>query len=573
MALIRGLFAAVLLVGPLSWLRRSSPLASGWHPVLALSVWGLTVLVAGICGHLLAGVVAVVVGSLALLAHELVRDRSTVVRTLGDPAVVIFGISGVVLAVVVHGALFTHYDNFSHWALVVSVMLRDDELPTSADEVVGFPTYPLGGASLAYLANRLLGPAEWVSMLARDILIVSCALPLVSLARSWRVGAGLYAVAALALLTHITSPTSLLVDSAVAGLAGVMLVLLLLERPALGTHPLSYGVVSASLVVMKNSGILFAAIGTSLAFLLAVRMWRQTKEVTTRLRWAAAIALPWTAWALWEEHVRRTFPDAGAAKHSVSLDRFRSVVAGKSASDVREILGDLFGAILQDGLLWLLLLGVMVGGTLAVRNGLAVTRDHRRVAVVTVVSVALWEIALCLMYLYSMPLGEALTLAGFLRYQGTIHMVVMLVLLGVLLKWSAGAASPRVAPALVVVAATLSITMITPSALTPHGRDEGVRRGLQTALGTIGGIRRQDVVCVLQQRRDSGYRAWIVRFILMHQNVREVIIGDHDMTPPAYLDECAVTILDDPRPNTVALLRRAGYTIPASPSLPVVVTR
>lgn len=570
MELIRALFAAVLLVGPLSWLRRTSPLAAGWHPVLVLSVWALSVLTAGIGGHLLAGVVVVVLGSLALLAHELIRDRPNVVATMREPAVLVFGVTGVVLAVVVHGALFTHYDNFSQWALVVSVMLHDDALPTSTDEVVGFPTYPLGGASLAYLANRLIGPAEWVSMLAHDLFIVSCALPLVSLSRPRRlVGVGMYAVAALALLTHITSPTSLLVDSAVAGLAGVLFVLLLLERPAVSSRPLSFGVVGATLVVMKTSGVFFVAVATILALLLLIRTRPQTTEVP---RWAAALGLPWAAWALWDEHVRRTFPHADTAKHSVSIDRFESVLAGKSAVDVRQILGDLAEAMLQDGILWLLLLGV-VGGALAFRSGLAVAADRRRVTVVTVVTVVLWEVSLCLMYLSSMPLGEALALAGFRRYQGTIHLVVMLVLLGVLVRWAAATSRRMLLAPVVAITATLSITMISPTALTTDGPDQGVRRGLQAALGATGEVHREDVVCLLQQQRDNGYRAWIVRFLLMHRNVRGVIIGNHDMTLPKRFDECAVTILDDPRPHTLVVLRRSGFTVPAEPSLPVVVTR
>ena len=42
---------------------------------------------------------------------------------------------------------FVHYDNFSHWAVVVKYMLATNRIPDAASAIIDFKSYPLGSSS------------------------------------------------------------------------------------------------------------------------------------------------------------------------------------------------------------------------------------------------------------------------------------------------------------------------------------------------------------------------------------------------------------------------------------------
>lgn len=583
MELVRALAAAALVLGPLAWLHRRSTLPAGWHPLLVCCAAMLVVLLGGVAGQLDLAVVLLALAAAGLLAREAVAHRGTLLATLREPATVVLGATAVVVAVLVHGEVFTHYDNFSHWAMVWQVMLEQHALPGPEDDVVAFTTYPLGGASFAYLVSRLVGTSEWVPMWGQSLFLAACALPVVSAAGARRlVGVLLYAVGTLVLLTHVTAPTSLLVDALIAGLGAALLMLVLLEREAVLAQPWAFGVVAVALVVVKNSGMLFIVVGTVLALMLLVSR-RATIGRRGWLAWGVNLALPWVVWWVWGQHVSATFPDAGEAKHSVSLDRFGSIFGEKTPEDVRAILGDLWQATVTDVRLWLLLAGLVVASALAVHTRALSARDQRRLLVTVVATVVLWEVSLGLMYLLSMPLGEALNLAGFPRYQGTIHVVVALVVLTLLARCAAGppavggrAGDRRtrrydgtlVGPVLVgTLCLAVTLPLVHPPVLLP--RDAETRHGLERALAPVE-FSPDDLVCLLLEAPDKGYRGWITRYVTQHGQVTTMVVAEDATALPKRAASCDVFVLADPRPHTAEVLADAGLPVPSDP-LPQVV--
>lgn len=574
MGLVRAALAALVLLGPLLWMHRTCRLAAGWHPVVVLSGWAVTVLLAGIGGSLVAGVVIVVVAGLGLLAHELLRHRVEALRAVREPAYLVLGVTAVLLALVLQGSIVLHYDNFSHWALVVKVMLETGGLPTSAQPVVDFTTYPLGASSLAYLFNRLLGRSESASLLGHDLWLVSCALPLVTAAgRRWLPGVLVYGVGALALLTLVTSPRSLLVDTLIGGLGACVLILVLLERREIVRHPWPLAVLGSALIAVKSSGAFFVAVITLLAVVI---VWRQRGRLGAALvaAWAATAAAPWFVWWLWGQHVARTFPESSEAKHSVSVERFDRILGEKSPEEVRSILESLALTTLQNWTTVLLVLAMVLAGSLAVRTGAAAIADNRRTLVVMTGTVVLWVLSLALMYLFSMPTGEALKLAGYRRYMGTMHLAVLLVTLMLVSSW---AATAQRRDARQLVTAGLALTLPVSMALQGIRDLEPVEPRAQERPAIEQGLRQaragaDDQVCVLLEESDGGYRAWMVRYLLLSPTVRShVLLPDDPEIPRA--SECDVFVIDDPRATTAMLVREAGFALEAGAELPVVVGR
>lgn len=572
MALLTATVVLVLVLGPLTWLRRASTLPSGWHPLLVLCSGSLLVLVSGLLGRLMPGVLLAVGLSLVLAVRETALDRRALLRTVRDPAVASWAVSVVVLALALRGQVVTHYDNFSHWALVVAVMLEDGRLPTGADTVVGFPTYPLGAASLSYLANRVVGVAESSSMLAQSLFVASAALPLVSATRRrWPLGVVLYVTATLVLLTTISGPTNLLVDSLVGALAGALLVLVLAQDDVVPHNPWAVALLTVALFMTKASGVLFVLVATVVLLTLLVSR-RARLGPARRAAWAAALAAPWLCWWWWGRHVRGAFPDAGSSKHSGSSEHLSATWASMSPEDRREILGQLAAAVAGDLRLWLLLALLLLTGAVAVRCGGLTVGRYRLLLGTSAVTVLLWEVSLALVYLLSMPLPEARVLAGFQRYQETLHLV--LVLLGLTLAARAVGASSRMlgaAPVAAVLAVLVVLPMAHPSGLRPPPGSRDQARSTLEGLLEGASVAPEDEVCLLLEEDDKGYRRWMARYLLLHREVTSAVLPEGATGLPGRLDTCDLLVVLDERDSTARAVRADGLSWPADEQAPAMI--
>lgn len=575
MGLVRGVWAAALMLGPLAWLRRTSALPTGWHPLLVLCGASVLVLASGMAGSLLVGVVLVVVVSLGTAVREFLLDRDNLVATVREPPTLALLALAVSLGLLLHGQVVTHYDNFSHWALVISVMLEDDQLPGSDDQVIGFPAYPLAAATLGYAANRLLGSSESVSMLAQALFLSACALPLVSAAgRRWWLGVPVAGVAVLALLTGITGPTNLLVDSLVAGLAAALLCLVVLQPGGVPGSPWAFALVSTSLVMVKASGVLFVLVACVAALALLVARRHQLRSAASHLSWVAALLAPSLTWALWRRHVAATFPDAGESKHSASLGSLGPAWAEKTADERSTIVGDLAASMAGDLRLWLLLLGLLLAGAAAVRARALPVRAYRTLLVTTLVTVLLWEASLIAMYLLSMPRGEALALAGFGRYQATLHLVLALLVLALAASW-AGASVKLLnlgavagASAVVIVGSLVDLDDLPLGPDAPPAARSAVAQAVDGFTPAA-----DDEVCLVLESWDHGYRSYLTRYLLLHANVRSAVVPPDPSVLTERLSTCTAVVLLDERPDTAEAIRAGGFPLPTDQEAPAMIVR
>ncbi len=68
----------------------------------------------------------------------------------------------------------THYDNFSHWAVIVKYLLSADRLPGADTAIVASRDYPPGSSLLIYYVCRYAGHSQGIMLLAQNSLILAC---------------------------------------------------------------------------------------------------------------------------------------------------------------------------------------------------------------------------------------------------------------------------------------------------------------------------------------------------------------------------------------------------------------
>ena len=87
-------------------------------------------------------------------------------------------ITVIIMAVSLRGRIFNHYDNYSHWALVIKRMLTVDRYPNFKDTMIGFQGYPLGASTWIYYFAKMIKKSEWIQMLAKAYMMLVSVMPL-----------------------------------------------------------------------------------------------------------------------------------------------------------------------------------------------------------------------------------------------------------------------------------------------------------------------------------------------------------------------------------------------------------
>lgn len=101
-----------------------------------------------------------------VLAGQSIKKKESPANVMSLGILFFLGLAGYFL-LLLPGSEFTHYDNFSHWALASRLMTQQSRFPNYSDSFIEFTSYPLGSASFIFYITETLGSsAEWVQMYA-----------------------------------------------------------------------------------------------------------------------------------------------------------------------------------------------------------------------------------------------------------------------------------------------------------------------------------------------------------------------------------------------------------------------
>lgn len=323
---------------------------------------------------------------------------------------------------------FVHYDNFSHWAVVVKYMLVTDRFPDAASAIIDFKSYPLGSSSFLYYVGKIVGNGEGVMLVGQAILLFAGFYAVFGAIRDQKrfmlsalLGLGCSAMAYFNISIRINN---LLVDFLLPVLALAAIGVLMVERKRFFTACLAVLPVLGLLVIVKNTGIFFALFGY--VFLLYRSVQFQNADAKLRpFFWGAlaTIALSLVPLILWNVHTAAAFPtDAG--KFSYDFQSLSSFALDKTPAQISYIVQLFLYTATQ--LSQLPTLGFVIFNGLAIVSYLiACFVFHKKwkllgTLLLLDLAVVLYYGGILAMYILSMPLDEALRLAGFERYASSM---------------------------------------------------------------------------------------------------------------------------------------------------------
>ena len=144
------------ILSSLGWwemIRKRSDVNIYFIPSLTVAVQVVFLFLSGLLNLLREGAaVLFLLGLLFLLVSAFENKRFSVsfLRNYYDPGFLYLGVISVAMGFFLKGRIFTHQDNFSHWALVVKTMLMNNRFPTFMDPLIKYQEYPLGSSAFIY---------------------------------------------------------------------------------------------------------------------------------------------------------------------------------------------------------------------------------------------------------------------------------------------------------------------------------------------------------------------------------------------------------------------------------------
>ncbi|MFD1389023.1 hypothetical protein ACFQ4Z_19830 [Oceanobacillus oncorhynchi subsp. oncorhynchi] len=324
-----------------------------------------------------------------------------------------------------------HYDNFSHWALIVKFLYTEGSLPTANDAIIGFTSYPMGSSLFVYYATLIGGFDDSIMLIGQFLLLFSCIYALFAVVRDERrvliITMMFCTIAIFNYFNIAIRMNNLLVDFilpmlTLAGISGIYRM-----QRNLSQISIFLFLIAASLSLVKSSAMFFVVILIIYYLSRVIMMWRFRKSKLLLLGITLiTIICSLLPSIIWNAHVKNTFPES---KHEVSVSAYQQIFGNKDFSIIKQIT-DLFISTITDististqGILLVNL--VMFTIFIIIRFGMKRKNSLFRYLLIINIVIIIYYIGIYLMFLFSMPTEEALYLAGFNRYASSIVILAL----------------------------------------------------------------------------------------------------------------------------------------------------
>ncbi|MDQ0659469.1 hypothetical protein [Paenibacillus sp. W2I17] len=422
---VMGVLLIFSFLGYMQFVRKALSLRWEFIPVFVFSSIACLVFLSGLAGQLFTGSLVILIAGLLLYGGMLfLRLRRGASLRMSFSIFQFSFLAGTfVFLLVLFQNQLTHYDNFSHWAIVLKQMLSTDAFPTPDSNLIDFKNYPLGTSSFIYYVCRFMGHSQSVMLLAQGLLIFSCFYAMFGIVTEKKrfllyafLGLGLSTLSFFNLTIRITN---LLVDFLLPIYALAILAVIYQYRNEIKKACIVVLPLAGLLTIIKSTGIIFAAIG--LIFL--VYTWLKHKQ---KFDWKTALAVVGTICGAlipyfgWSWRMATVFQGIDN-KFDVATS---GIQAGKTPEQMREILWTFLKA--STDLTTRPVIGIVIFQLIAIAASvfaivvLKKKWNLWKALIALDVVLLLYYAGILALYLFSMPLDEAIVLAGFERYASSI---------------------------------------------------------------------------------------------------------------------------------------------------------
>ncbi len=445
--------------GWMEFARQKLKINTCFLPVLIASTQAVVIILCSLAGMMLPAAYALMAAGLLMLLFCLFKEKARCLTPWLNAAS-LFGLLGVlVLYILLNGKVVGHFDNFTHWALIEKHLLTHNALPTLQDSLITYSNYPIGSAAWTYYFVTCTGlNSEDMWLFAQGIYMIACLQTLFVFVEQKK-GVLLSALGALLVvlysnfaLSSNTTIYNLLVDTMLP-LCGVALTVVagyeycsvqdgrVAIRRDGSPRPWILLPLLCMVVQIKTAGLIFLVLPLGIMLYAALRSGsRKALMQTAALALAAVLLLLLWNW-------RHSLIYGSDGRHALTLDTLQE----KSWQNIVDISVGTLHAMFTGKDILFLLVPLMLSFVVVLFADASAVHMYGKLLAACVVVYLVYVVGLICMYIFSMPLQEALVLAGISRYRRTIliwlYAMLYISMLYALAHLSPALATRRFAPA------------------------------------------------------------------------------------------------------------------------------
>ncbi|MCE5188632.1 MAG: hypothetical protein LLF75_05570 [Eubacteriales bacterium] len=436
LTLLRLLAFAVSTMGYVAFVRIFWKVPARASYIFVLSSFACLVYFAGLAGILLPVAVLLFFGGLILLMGIILKKKIKIAFNRSSISALNLAFFAALIALIASliDTKFVHYDNFSHWAVVVKNMLITNRFPEAGSAIIDFKSYPLGSSAFLYYFCRVVGNGQGVMLTGQVLLLFACFYAVFGVIKDIKrfllVGLLGLCCTAMAYFNISIRVNNLLVDFLLPALAlASIAIVAAAEQKRYCAACFTALPVLALLVIVKSTGIFFAALCCAFVIERALRFRREDRSGTAYVRPALAVVLlSLVTLVLWNVHTATAF-SGDTSKFGYDLQNLSAITIDKTPEQIRSITAlFLKTAVSLDGLAarGILLFNVLAGAAyLIARFALHKRWKLLKTLLALDAAVVVYYAGILGMYIVSMPLDEALRLAGFDRYASSMALFLI----------------------------------------------------------------------------------------------------------------------------------------------------
>lgn len=325
---------------------------------------------------------------------------------------------------------FIHYDNFSHWGIAVKYMLNMDAFPDASATLIDFLDYPLGTTSWIYYVCKIAGNSQGMMLIAQALIIFACFYAMFGVITEKK-RMLLYAIlgfgyALMTIFNISVRINNLMVDFVLPVLALAAIAVIYINRKNIKMACIQSIPILGFLTVVKNTGIIFAVL-CCIYLIYMIYTGRKSngnigkkQVILIGASFLISVIIPLIAWRI---HVTHEFAGI-STKFQITSENILNVFSGKSVEQIQGIIIEFRN--MAFNLFSLSTGGIVLFNIVAIGSGLVawlvIGKKWKviKVAILMNIVTILYYLGTLAMYIFIMPLDEAIRLAGVERYTSSI---------------------------------------------------------------------------------------------------------------------------------------------------------
>ena len=399
--------------------------------LLSFTIIGLLEFIFGIINTMKIGSLLIVLLSFGYIIYSCIKksiNKEEIIKEIKNPINIVCALFFIYITVIGLNMHLTHYDNFSHWGLIVKSMFINNRLPNFENEYILFKGYQPGSACFIYFFGLLAGKTEGSMIIAHNYLIFAFFSLLFNyIGKNKKILKSLLLVA-----LYIFIMTTSLIRFNNLLVAGLLIVYE--YRKDLKKASILSSLIMVYLLVVKNVGLVLAGIICLYILYLSFK----SKSLKKGIIYIVTIGIVLLSTLLiWQRHVSLVYGYLALnSKHSLST---QNMIASLKLLGKDNML--LFIKIYLKN--FINLKGNIPNVYMIIANAIMIilailSKNKKKVIIFLLVMDALYigyYLVLGVMYIVSMPWEEAKTLAGYNRYMMTIVDIVIGLLIVYILNY------------------------------------------------------------------------------------------------------------------------------------------